>query len=462
MHTSIQLRFCSSLAFLLCCSLVLHKASAQGVTPALFWSPEKPMSDLPEVNGVDPLSADLLEQQYLNPLLKHSAESAVVFLQDKLHVDDFTKFADVYSIDSDGGAFKNIKGFIEEHFSLELPQVEDPLKAVEKLKSSFAGVVHTAGSLEAVKKLNLQPKQKFLLIIELTPSTHVHDEEQAIASNDALVGAICNHLHKRSIKYTAMFTGKSASAGQWRNVDTYSGRHLLAEPVSKNGTGVFMNVSGMYFFLRDVQVYIKQKGVDNPTILNLTVTSSSADKSTVDNKTAMVQFDLSGTPDNGTEAYNVQILFNTTRKGDRWVIENILLTVEGAANAAASNGSLVESPLRTGDMDLVVPILYSYHCSRMKMYVDTIRHKELKDYEGTYVILNGLQMQPFNVQHDAFFNAQDCVGFFSRAIWMGIFSSLILLAILFFGVMMVLNLSTPDRFDDPKGKTIVIAQAEDN
>lgn len=451
--------------FLLVCYVMLLSSASgtaqhQEGTPALFWSPERSMSNLPEVNSVDPMSADLFEKQFLTPLMQDSSESAVVFLQNKLHVDDFTTYADVYSLDSNGGAFKNIKGFIEEHFSLELPQVEDPVKAVEKLKSSFAGAILTANSLETVEKLNLNPKQKFLLIVELSPSEKFHDEEQAIASNDALVGAICRHLQKRSIKYTAMFTGKSAHEIQSSKVETHNGRHLLAAPAEGSYNGTFMNVTGsIYLYLRDVQVHIKHKK-DAPIVLNLTVSETSADNSTADNNTALVQFDLSGSPVNGTGDYNVQILFNTTRNGDRWVIQKVLLTVQGLKDSG-TNGSLTDTALMTTDLDLVIPILYSYHCSSMKMYVDTINYNDMKDYQGTYVVLNGLQMQPFNVQNDAFFNAQDCVGFFSRAIWMGIFSSVILLAILFFGVMMVLNLSTPDRFDDPKGKTIIIAQAED-
>ncbi|RUS87975.1 hypothetical protein EGW08_004253 [Elysia chlorotica] len=453
----VQSRMPSRITFLLYSILILlHKGSAQLGTPALFWSPEKSMSHLPEVNGVDPVNSDLLEKEYLKPLMQHAGESAVVFLKDKLHVDDFTKFADVYSLDSNGGAFKNIKHFMDENFSLEIPQVEDPLKAVEGLKLSFAGAVHSADSLAAVEKLNLGPDQKFLLIVELQPSSDL-SEEQAIASNDASVGEICHHLQKRGISYTAMFTGKSASENQAEEVETFSGRHLLAEADSNNGT--FMNADGAYLFLRDVQVHIAQKGKD-PINLNLTVESSSADKSLVDNSTALIQFDFNDGSENGTGSYQVKIVFNTTRNGDRWTINQIRLTVDGIAEAGP-NGTLSDSPLRTDDLDLVVPILYSYHCSSMKMYVDYIRNKGLVNYAGSYVVLNGLQMQPFNVQKGAFFNAQDCVGFFTRGIWMGIFSSLILLAILFFGVMMVLNLSTPDRFDDPKGKTITIAQAED-
>ncbi|GFO21779.1 V-type proton ATPase subunit s1 [Plakobranchus ocellatus] len=415
------------------------------------------MSDLPEASGVQPVSSNELLEYYLNPLMQQSSESAVLFLQDKLHVDDFTKFADVYSLDSSGGAFKNIKRFMEEHFSLELPQIENPLQAIDKLKSSFAGALHTATSLSDVEKLDLAPNKKFLLIVELTPSARVGDKEQAITLNDAFVGSICRHLQKRGIKYTAMFTGKSTAENEANEVETFSGRHLLETAETKNGT--FMNVSGSIFvFLRDVTVHLQAE--DTHIIINATVTEESADKSDAGNSTAIVQLDLSGVSQNTTGDYTVQILFNTTHEGDRWTIQNILLSVNGPASGAF-NGTLENARLQTGDIDLVVPILYSYHCSSMKLYVDNIRDESLKSFKHTFVELDGFQMQPFNIQGNAFFNAQDCVGFFTRGIWMGIFTSIILLSILMFGTLMVLNLSTPDRFDDPKGKTIVIAQTED-
>ncbi|ESO94938.1 hypothetical protein LOTGIDRAFT_144791, partial [Lottia gigantea] len=55
-----------------------------------------------------------------------------------------------------------------------------------------------------------------------------------------------------------------------------------------------------------------------------------------------------------------------------------------------------------------------------------------------------------------FGHAWDCVTFFSTAIWMALFYGLIFIAILYYGMYMMFNLSTMDRFDDPKGKTITV------
>lgn len=55
-----------------------------------------------------------------------------------------------------------------------------------------------------------------------------------------------------------------------------------------------------------------------------------------------------------------------------------------------------------------------------------------------------------------FDDAYDCVGFTTVPIWSGLFVTLILLLILTFGITMMLDIRTMDRFDDPKGKTITV------
>lgn len=60
----------------------------------------------------------------------------------------------------------------------------------------------------------------------------------------------------------------------------------------------------------------------------------------------------------------------------------------------------------------------------------------------------------------AFHSAYDCVGFTSGPIWSGIFVTFILALIMTFGLCMIMDIKTMDRFDDPKGKTISINVSE--
>ena len=54
----------------------------------------------------------------------------------------------------------------------------------------------------------------------------------------------------------------------------------------------------------------------------------------------------------------------------------------------------------------------------------------------------------------------DCVGVFTIPILSGIVVTLLLLAILAYGIGMMANITTMDRFDDPKGKTITVNVSE--
>lgn len=99
--------------------------------------------------------------------------------------------------------------------------------------------------------------------------------------------------------------------------------------------------------------------------------------------------------------------------------------------------------------DTSFPFTFSYHCSQSVKFTSGNDVKfDLKD---------------FQVQIDAqrFGDAYDCVGFMSIPIWAGIFVTAILAIIMTWGLTMVMDIRTPDRYDDPKGKTITINASVD-
>lgn len=70
------------------------------------------------------------------------------------------------------------------------------------------------------------------------------------------------------------------------------------------------------------------------------------------------------------------------------------------------------------------------------------------------------QIQGFNVGGGEFSYASDCAGFFSPGIWMGLITSLLMVLVLTYGLHMIMQLRTMDRFDDPKGPAISVPQTE--
>jgi len=71
-----------------------------------------------------------------------------------------------------------------------------------------------------------------------------------------------------------------------------------------------------------------------------------------------------------------------------------------------------------------------------------------------------VQIQGFNVAGSDFAYASDCAGFFTPGIWMGLLTSLLMVLVLTYGLHMIMQLRTMDRFDDPKGPAISVPQTE--
>jgi len=69
-------------------------------------------------------------------------------------------------------------------------------------------------------------------------------------------------------------------------------------------------------------------------------------------------------------------------------------------------------------------------------------------------------MQAFGIKNNMFGHYNDCIGFFTVPIWMGVITMMTMLSIVLLGVGMLLSINTMDRYDDPKGKTITITATE--
>jgi len=100
---------------------------------------------------------------------------------------------------------------------------------------------------------------------------------------------------------------------------------------------------------------------------------------------------------------------------------------------------------------------FSYHCSPAITF-------KVNHTDTVSVTITGLQVEPkFGTAGDPLVRyspAQDCVGFTSAGIWAGLFVVIMLLLIMTIGITWIMDIRTMDRFDDPKGKTITIGNAE--
>jgi len=72
------------------------------------------------------------------------------------------------------------------------------------------------------------------------------------------------------------------------------------------------------------------------------------------------------------------------------------------------------------------------------------------------LLLDYYQIQAYNIQNTTFSDSFQYVAILSKGAWMGIFSTLFLIVMLFFSIMMLVNIQTPDRFETSKSKCLII------
>lgn len=82
--------------------------------------------------------------------------------------------------------FCPLQSLMDDNFSIHLPAVSSPVKALQSLKKGFEGKVHEVMTAAGVDDLDLDPGMMNLIIVHLSPAAGVKSEEEAIASNGEL------------------------------------------------------------------------------------------------------------------------------------------------------------------------------------------------------------------------------------------------------------------------------------
>lgn len=69
-------------------------------------------------------------------------------------------------------------------------------------------------------------------------------------------------------------------------------------------------------------------------------------------------------------------------------------------------------------------------------------------------------MQPILVDQIAFSDAYDCVGFATGGILSGLFISTLLLGVVFLGMICILDIKTPNKYENNRGKSLTFTIQE--
>lgn len=197
----------------------------------------------------------------------------------------------------------------------------------------------------------------------------------------------------------------------------------------------------------NVTVYLASKSEftegDNVTVTEADVTTEADATTEVDVTTEVGNVTV-------TEAPELYILMYGSARNDTYLL---VITITGTMDGGwwVSNLTLDGDEL-VPNRKIAAAYDTSYHCSPA---IELVRDQNVS------LRLEGLQIQPkfvpFNgIAFESFGDAWDCVGFVNPIILCGFLVVFMLLIFLFIGIGCIMDIKINDRFDNPKGKTLII------
>ncbi|XP_023812794.1 V-type proton ATPase subunit S1 [Oryzias latipes] len=466
-------------AVLLALSASLHPGGCSEQVPLIMWSSEGIF--WPQASP--PTAGHIVGQQqltsYLQKALDVGPRNVVLFLQDKMSMEDFTKYGGVFGNKQDS-VFPSLEGALRAAVSpLVLPAVSWP--ASNAVISQLQDQLETSALYmdpETLSQLRLNASSPALLVFRLPYSAgaDLMSTKDILSENDAVMGQVLNIMKTQSVPYTALYTGLQPS----REVVSFSveagpggGRSLLQarggyrererQSRIRERAGVYRPVefkeeekTCILLWAKGLSVSILRGGRWEEHDLtpstfgegaNVPINGSSCDK----NKARLV-LNYKGVLGHR----NFKLIFAMSQRhykvsSRRWfTLDSVELEYDGTK--ATFNGS----------REIYAPAEYSFRCQsvtsdRWPLLVP----RSAKDPANQWkVSFEDFQIQGFNLSGSEFSYASDCAGFFSAGIWMGLMTSLLMVLVLTYGLHMIMQLNTMDRFDDPKGPAISVPQTE--
>lgn len=395
--------------------------------PVYMWETSKNYSPLPALGRIN---EEFFRDILLDKLNKDKV--VVVFLEENLSPEDFNTF------DSAGNnvfySLSHIKSNAQVNY---YPFVEAPLKAVESLPGIKVSKVEvTADGLP--KGTKIEPGQ--VLIVDLNDAKENEARSQMLSRHDTIMTSIYKSIvaeHKNVISlYTAIHSSwlvPSELEGSGRKA-----RHLMAENTAAALTGTIINVTSNLMYFSGPITFSAEKN-EKPT---QTLEIKDCQGSDTVNYTKLT------CTSNTTATPEIDVYFKSSL--GYWYITNFEVKNYGDGDDVAM------FKVR----ELYAPYGFSYHCNNTQYHADVMEKTKVV---ATYKIsIPGFQAESFlnTSVPKGFSEAYDCVGFTTAPIWSGIFVTFILALIMTFGLCMIMDIKTMDRFDDPKGKTISINASE--
>ncbi|XP_072176860.1 V-type proton ATPase subunit S1-like [Diadema setosum] len=441
--------------FMLLIAISFFSVSNATSVPVIAWSSTRDLFSTRQISAGEEISQASLRQDFLDKGLREDVKVIVLILLDKLSLGDLTRYGNAYDSSNQGGVIPNIKSSMESATSsLVLPQT-DTSSLVDDLISKVKGQNGEVTELtdpEELSSVAISPSRTNLVIVRVAPSNSM---EEQLQTADGLVKSAMHRLRANSddVPYTIIFSADDMS----KQSSHASGRRLLeATETADNQNFTFINFTQdgcmAYLFADSISVELMVNGAVNRSLV-LPNDRWNFEGVCENNFTYQLTFSVSDLRnENGSEwitSVSISMNFNKTTN-NYWFVDSTTIVYQ-LKDLVGTNNESISLP-----DDLMTPIGWSYHCGNTTFAQDN--QTDVNYFLN--VMLNNFQLQPIGITNNKFSSANDCIGYFTPGIWMGILTTLMVVLIVGFAVTMMASVKVMDKFDDPKGKPLVINVAE--
>ncbi|KAG9340338.1 hypothetical protein JZ751_021790 [Albula glossodonta] len=432
-----------AMEFLLILLSIFCTGSCSGQVPLVLWSSEGyplPQQNPPPAGHI--VSTGQLDS-YLSFALSTAPQNTLVFLQDQLSVDDFTVYGGVFDNKQDS-AFPHLESALQASSSpLVLPALSwEGSSSVLPLLQKHLGTPPLYLDPSSLEQLSLNASVAALLVIRLpySPGSDPMSPKEALRGNGCLCSRCIQEAQEMSMGVQSV------------------GRTLLQTPSSSYAPVRYPNDSAcILMWAENLSVF--QERDQKWTRFELgpmtfgagaTVTFDGSSCNTTRSRLVLNYQNILG-------YQTFRLIFSMSRSfykvsaRDWFTLDHVELEYD------------TQRLVFNGSRNIYAPAEYSYRCESVTSYLYALLvPSDPKDPLSSQWRLSfeDFQIQGFSVSGNNFAYASDCASFFTPAIWMGLLTSLLMLLILTYGLHMITQLRTMDRFDDPKGPSISVPQNE--
>jgi len=416
-------------------------SQALASAPLLIWNSEQAPTKIPAISAMgQSTSYSSLWKDYLQAFPN---EDIILFMQDALSIEDLTSFPHENA---------ELNRLISESHSIYLPSVGETGSLLRDFKNEGYNITEVS---KLQSGLNLK-SDKNVVLVNLPDTLTIPTRKLAMQKTNEVIESVLSKITGGSRKFTCIFTARKSSKESSEAVLNKKRRVTRSlQQASSRPSGFHNHTCALINLRNDIVVnYISSAGVitQTVTIPNNKSVASQDTGHCEDGVKASVQITYQGLDNPLLDAeIRLEFLF-IYKTASKWTLDS----VEGNLDKASTKDVVFKMNKRENEL---VPVKMSYSCSVKR---NLVSQNATSGGGSMQIILNGFQYEAFPSQlsQGKFDGAWDCVGFFTVPVWMSLITVLIFLIILFWGLWMLSDVKTMDRFDDPKGKSIVIPNTE--